>query len=141
MSKEFYGHFLFDDICKLTDYFRVTCFHLWIISPKILIVLAQDFFCKVLRLERAWCFCFLHLNLTISWSFFIWWQACRSSGFADIPVSDNAWHKDCSKTLLAISDDTGLILKSYIERYLRYCIVIELYARVDAYYNVFKLTD
>ena len=45
------------------------------------------------------------------WSFFLMpWQACRSSGSTDIPVSNSAWQTDCSRTSSAISDDTELIL-------------------------------
>ena len=67
-------------------------------------------FCKVLRFERTRCFFFLQLNFMITRSFFLMrWQDCRSSGSTDIPVSDSAWHTDCSRTSSAISDGTGLI--------------------------------
>ena len=43
--------------------------------------------------------------------FLMRWQACRSSGSTDIPVRDSTWHTDGSRTLSAISDGTGLIVR------------------------------
>ena len=56
-------------------------------------------FCKVLQFKRTQCFCFLHLNFIITWSFVLmWWQACRLSSSTDILVSDSVWHTDWSRT-------------------------------------------
>ena len=43
--------------------------------------------------------------------FFMWWQACRLSGFTDIPVNDSAWHTDCSRTSSVKPEGTGLIYR------------------------------
>ena len=45
------------------------------------------------------------------------WEACRSSGSTDIPVSDSPWHENCSRTPLAISGDTGLISSIFLLLY------------------------
>ena len=67
-------------------------------------------FYKVLRFEITRCFCFLHFNFMIARPFFLMqWQACRSPGFTDIPVSDSVWHTDCSRISSAISNGTCLI--------------------------------
>ena len=45
----------------------------------------------------------------ITQSFFlIRWQACRSSGSTDTPVSDHVWHTDYSNTSSTVSYGTGL---------------------------------
>ena len=49
--------------------------------------------------------------------FFMRWQDCRVSGSTDIPVSDSAWHTDCSRTSSAISDGTGLISRNSLQLY------------------------
>ena len=112
----FYAHFSTDDICRPTDDFHGTFtndFHEnfnWVRSRHLLR--------KVLLFERTLCFCFLHLNLMVTRSFFLmWWQACRSSGSTDIPFSDSTWHTDCSRTSSAISDGTELISRVSILLY------------------------
>ena len=52
-------------------------------------------------------FCFLHLNLTITVSFF--WHAWRSSGFTSWPVRDNALQTSFLRTSSPINTGTGFI--------------------------------
>ena len=76
---------------------------------KTFIVRSSFFILKFLLLERTRYFCFLHLNFTITRSFFfIRWQAFRLSS-STITISNNAKHPDCSGMMLALSYGTGLI--------------------------------
>ena len=149
MSNVFYAHFPTDNICRPTDDFHGTWYHLEIKNENFNCVRSILLFCKVLRFERTRCFCFLHLNFMITRSFVLMqWQACRSSGFTDISIRDSAWHTDCSRTSSAISDGTRLISRVSLLVYWALfkllhsnCYILtELYTQVEGHYNVLKST-
>ena len=80
--------------------------------------LLQRFFVMI----RMLCFCFLHLNLMMTVSFFFkWWHAWRSSGFTSWPVRDNALQTLLSRTSSSIEAGTGFI-SSYSWRW--YCALL-----------------
>ena len=109
MSNEFYAHFSTDDIYRSTDDFYAMCPHLQIAFPEHFnCAISRVSFCKVLWFEITRCDCFQHLIIT-RFFFLMRWQACRLCRSTDIRVSDSAWHKDCSRTLSAITEGTGLI--------------------------------
>ena len=60
--------------------------------------------------------------------FFMWWQACRSSGSTGTPVDDSAWHTDvpgCPQQYQMALGWFREFLFYYIERYSSYNILIE----------------
>ena len=73
-------------------------------------VRTSDLLRKFFLLIRMLRFCFLHLNLTITVSFFFKrWHGWRSSGFTSWPVRDNALQTLFSRTSSLIDAGTGFI--------------------------------
>ena len=73
-------------------------------------VRTSDLLRRFFPLIRTLCFCFLHLNSTITVSFFFKrWHAWRSSGFTSWPVRDNALQTLFSRTSSAKDAGTGFI--------------------------------
>ena len=53
---------------------------------------SSDLFRSFFRLTSTFCLSFLHLNFTITDSFFFKrWQACKSSGLTSCSVKESAW--------------------------------------------------
>ena len=53
---------------------------------------SSDLFWRFFRLTSTFCLSFLHLNFTITDSFFFkWWQACKLSGLISFPIKESAW--------------------------------------------------
>ena len=70
----------------------------------------SDLLRRFFLLIRMLRFCFLHLNLTITVSFFFKrWHGWRSSGFTSWPVRDNALQTLFSRTSSLIDAGTGFI--------------------------------
>ena len=73
-------------------------------------VRTSDLLRRFFLLIRMLRFCLLHLNLTITVSFFFKrWHAWRSSGFTSWPVSDNALQTLFSRTSSLIEAGTGFV--------------------------------
>ena len=108
-----FQHFSTVHIYKIIDGSHDTCFPKgrayhkklsWVRTPDLL----WGFFLLIKML----CFCFLHLNLTITVPcFFRWWHAGRSSGFTSWSVGHDALQMPLSR-LSTIDAGTGLIFKN-----------------------------
>ena len=78
----------------------------------------SDLLCRFFLLLRMLRFCFLHLNLAISVSFFFKrWHVWKSSGFASCLVRDNALQMLLSRTSSPIDAGTGFISSDSWQRY------------------------
>ena len=88
-------------------------------------VRTSDILQKFFLLIRMLCFCFLHLNVTITMSFFFkWWHAWRSSGFTSWPVRVSALQMLFSRTSSPIDAGTGFI---YSDLWRRYWILLTMF--------------
>ena len=99
-----------------------------------------------LRLRMTLFFCFLFLNLKITFSlFFMRWQAWRSSGVTVVPVKERAWHTLFYNSVLGIDWGIGLIsmisLQTYwvLFRALRSKLVIRFSRRKLQFYEINSL--
>ena len=69
---------------------------------------SSDLFRRFFRLTSTFCLSFLHLNFTITDSFFFkWWQACKLSGLTSCPVKESAWQMFSSSSSSLIDGGTG----------------------------------